>query len=104
MGILSELGCVEEASAVAVEALPMMRRSRRHFVEEWAYLFWRRGQLETAAILVGATDAEESRSGALSQPNEARLIAEARAALAAQLESETLARCLAAGAALAPPR
>ena len=102
MGILSEMGCVEEASAAAVEALPMMRRSRRHFVAEWAYLFWRRGQLETAALLVGAIDAETSRSGVPSQPNETRLIAEARTALAAQLEPQTLARCLATGATLEP--
>ena len=102
IGILSEMGRVEEASAAAVEGLPLMRRSRRYFVEEWAYLFWRRRQLETAAFLVGATDAESVRSGAPPQPNEARLIAEARTALEAELPPDVFARNVAAGAALDP--
>ena len=59
-----------------------MRRAQTYFVEEWAYLFWRRGQVETAARLLGASDAQRPGAAEPLQPNERRLIAEARAALA----------------------
>ena len=51
VGILSEMGRIDEASAVAREALPLMRRTQRYFVEEWVYLFWRRGQVEMCDAL-----------------------------------------------------
>ena len=100
VGILSETGCIEEATAAAREALPIMRRSRAHFVEEWVYLFWRRGQAEIAALLLGACDAEQMRTGMPLQENERRLIAQARAALEAQLQPDLMAKRLAAGAAI----
>ena len=100
IGILSEMGRVEEASAFAREAFPVMRRARSIYIEEWVYLFWRRGQLETAALLLGASDAERARFGTPHQENERRLIAEARAALAADLPATALANALAAGALL----
>jgi hypothetical protein len=100
MGVLCEAGRVEEASAAAAEGLQLMRRSRRYYNEEWAYLFWCRGQLEIAAKLLGLVDAEVARSDAKPQPNEARLVDQARRALAAALPAEEFARHLAAGAAL----
>ena len=90
MGILSEIGRIDEASAAATTGLPLMRRSRRYFTEEWAYLFWRRGQLEAAATLLGAVEAETVRSGTPPQPNEARLLAQARPALEGALAPESL--------------
>jgi hypothetical protein len=100
IGILSEMGRVEEASAFAREAFPVMRRARSIYIEEWVYLFWRRGQLETAALLLGASDAERARLGTPHQENERRLIAQARAALTAELPAAALASALAAGALL----
>ena len=48
IGILSESGRIDEASAVAREALPILRRTKYTYVEEWVYLFWRRGQDDVA--------------------------------------------------------
>jgi hypothetical protein len=79
------MGRIDEASAFAREAMPVMRRARSIYIEEWVHLFWRRGQLETAALLLGTRDAKRARSGTPHQENERRLIAEARAALAADL-------------------
>ena len=42
------------------------------------YLFWRRGQVDVATRLLGATEAAVVRSGRPLQRNEERLIAEAR--------------------------
>jgi predicted ATPase/class 3 adenylate cyclase len=100
MGILSESGRIVEAAAVAREALPLMRRTQDYYVEDWAYLFWRRSQIDTATRLLGASDAICVRTGSPLQPNEARLIAAVRASLAADLSHEALARGLAAGAEL----
>jgi predicted ATPase len=100
LGILSETGRIDEASAVAGEALSHMRRAGSFFLEEWTYLFWRRGQVETAVELLGAVDAERVRSGLPMQKNEQRLIAAARPALEAQLPPDAFARHFAAGAAL----
>jgi hypothetical protein len=100
IGILSEIGRIDEASAAAHEALPIMRRARYSYIEEWLYLFWRRGQLDTAAVLLGASDAERLRYGTPHQENERRIISEARANLEARLNPEALASRLATGAAL----
>jgi predicted ATPase/DNA-binding winged helix-turn-helix (wHTH) protein len=100
IGILSEMGRIDEASALAREALPLMRHARETFVEEWVYLFWRRGQLDFATRLLGASDAERARVGTPLQANERRLIAEARPALEARLPPDAFARGLAAGAVL----
>ena len=100
MGILSEMGLIDEASAVAGEALPIARRSRDWYVEEWVYLFWRRGQIDIAARLLGMLDAQCARDSVTLQPNEERLITQARAALERQLSPEAFAQGLAAGAAL----
>ncbi len=100
LGILSEMGRLDEAAAVGTEVLPMLRRVGILYVEEWAYFYWRRGQPAIAAQLVGASDAEIAISRTQLQPNEQRLIAEARAALATHFSDETLAGHLAAGGAM----
>jgi ATP/maltotriose-dependent transcriptional regulator MalT len=100
MGILSEMGRIDEASAAAREALPLQRLVKRHDLEFWAYLFWRRGQPDLAACLLGASDARLARTSQLLYPNERRLIAETRAGLATALDANELARALAAGASL----
>lgn len=100
IGILSEMGRVNEASALALEALPLMRHARDPFIEEWVYLFWRRGQFDTATRLLGASDAERARFATPLRENERRLLAEARPVLAALLPPEAFASGLAAGAAL----
>ena len=94
------MGRIDEASAVAREGLPPMRRARYLYLEEWVYLFWRRGQIDAATRLLGASDAERARFGAPLQENELRLIAEARPALEALLAPDAFAANLAAGAAL----
>ena len=100
MGILSKMGCIDEASAVACEALPLMRRAQRYYVEGWAHLFWRRCQIDAATRLLGASDARCARLGTALQPNERRLIAEVRTALQSQLQPDAFASGLAAGSAL----
>jgi predicted ATPase/DNA-binding winged helix-turn-helix (wHTH) protein len=100
VGILSEMGRVDEASAVAREAFPLMRRTRSYFVEEWVYLFWRRGQIDAAALLLGWSDAQCAKDDAPRQPNEERLIAQARADLEATMGAEAFAGSRAAGARL----
>ena len=99
MGILSEMGLVAEASDVAREALPIMRRTQNYYLEEWVYLFWRRGQSDVAARLLGALDASSRKTGLPTQHNERRLMAKARAALEKELPPDVLARHLASGAA-----
>jgi tetratricopeptide (TPR) repeat protein len=100
MGILSEQGRIDEASAVGSEGLRVMQRTQWHQIELWAYLFWRRGQLEAAARLLGASDAIVLRTGVPRQPNEQRLTAAARAGLETTLGTGAFASSLAAGAAL----
>ena len=60
----------------------------------------RRGQVETATRLLGASDAERARFDTPHQENERRLIAEARAAFEAGQPPLALANGLAAGATL----
>ena len=84
----------------ARDVLPFMQRARTYFVEEWAYLFWRRGQREAAARLIGASDAQCLKDDVPRQPNEERLIAQARADLEAVMGAEAFAGSLAAGARL----
>ena len=77
-----------------------MHRAHAPYLEEWVYLFWRRGQIDTAALLLGALDAVQLRTAVPLQVNEVRLMAEARPALEALLRPEALSGSLAAGAAL----
>jgi predicted ATPase/DNA-binding winged helix-turn-helix (wHTH) protein len=100
IGMLSELNRLDEALEVAREALPVMRRSRNVYPEEWAYLFWRLGQHEAAALLLGAVEAEIASKGVSPQPNEQRLIERLRAGLEHELPAQVLAGHRATGAAL----
>jgi predicted ATPase/DNA-binding winged helix-turn-helix (wHTH) protein len=104
LGILTEMGRIDDAAAVAREALEHMRRAGEYFVEEWAYFFWRRGRLEDAAQLAGASDAVQARTGVPPQPNELRLMLQVRASLEAQLAADVLAHHFAAGAVLGTQR
>ena len=61
MGILCESGHIEEASAAGREALPMMRRCRTYYLDQWAYLFWCRGQTEVSKALLGSAENEHLR-------------------------------------------
>jgi predicted ATPase/DNA-binding winged helix-turn-helix (wHTH) protein len=98
IGILSEMGAIDDASAAARDAIPVLRRARYTYVEEWVYLFWRRGQVDTATLLLGASDAERARFGTPHMVNERRLIAEARTGLEAAQDPGAFASGLAAGA------
>ena len=100
MGIQSEMGRIDEASTTALELLQVMQLTQRFFIEEWVYLFWRRGQFDSATRLLGASDARSARAGEPPEANERRLLAEARAALQALWPADVFARRLAAGAAL----
>jgi predicted ATPase/DNA-binding winged helix-turn-helix (wHTH) protein len=100
IGILSERGCAEEATAAAREGLAFMRRTHSYFLEEWVHLAWRRGQPATAAILLGAAEAAAQKSGAPLQRNERRLMTEARTALEQSLDVGDFERHLAVGAKL----
>ena len=100
VGILSEMGRIEEASSAARESLPCMRRAKQYFLDVFVYLFYRREQFDPAALLLGASEAAISNNQAPRQPNEQRLIDLARPALIAALTPEAFARHLVEGAAL----
>ncbi len=100
IAILSEQGRADDAWPIAIECLPVIRRTRNIYHESWMHLFWRRGALGAATRMLGAADAVAARTGQPPQPNERRLIAEVRPALAATLAPDVLASHHAAGAAL----
>ena len=100
MGILSEMGLVAEASDAAREALSIMRRTQNYYLDEWIYLFWRRGQSDLAARLLGALDASSRKTGLPTSAQRAPSDSWARAALEKELPPDALARHLAAGAEL----
>ena len=97
VGIFAEMGQLEEAMDAAREAWPFMRRSKKLFLDQTVYLFWRSGLPKPAARLLGASDAEVARYGAPRQPNEQRLMAAARPALATALGDTEFAACLGSG-------
>ena len=100
VGILSEMDRVEEASTAARESLPVMRRAKQYFLDVFVHLLWRREQFESAALLLGASEAVNADHQAPRQPNERRLIGQARLGLGAALTPDAFARLLAEGAAL----
>ncbi len=100
VGILSEMGRIDEASGVARETLRLMQVGQGHDVMEWAYLFWRRGRFDAAALLLGKSAADQRRTGAKLWPNQKRLVGEVRAALEATLGEVALGKRLEEGAAL----
>jgi hypothetical protein len=98
LGILCELDRIDDAERVAALLLPAMRPIGEVFPEEWTYFFLRRGQLQVAAQFLGVADALDARAGGSRQPNEARLVAKARAGLEQALAPDELARHSSAGA------
>jgi hypothetical protein len=100
LGILSEMGRVDEAWAVAVEAWPAMHRLKLFRAELLAHLFWRRGQAQLAAQVLGAAEAKLALGYEEPLQNDQRLMTAARAGLATELAPDALAAALAAGAAL----
>jgi predicted ATPase/DNA-binding winged helix-turn-helix (wHTH) protein/tetratricopeptide (TPR) repeat protein len=64
MGILCEMGHIDAASAAGREALPLMRRCRTYYLDQWAYLFWCRGQTEVSKALLGSAETECLRQAA----------------------------------------
>jgi hypothetical protein len=100
LGVLSEMGQLDEADVVAGETLAHMRQSRDLYIDEWAYFFWRKGRLDVAAQLVGASDAEQARAGVPRQFNEQRLARATRNGLERVMDTDTLAGLLAKGARL----
>jgi predicted ATPase/DNA-binding winged helix-turn-helix (wHTH) protein len=103
VGILAETGCIDEACGVALEALPIVRRSQAYCIEVWVYLLWRLGCNDVAALLLGASESKTARQEGLFQPNEQRLLREARASLEALVPPRELAITKAAGSALGEP-
>jgi hypothetical protein len=95
-GILSELGAVDEALEIGRVGWTILRRTRNFALESYVHLFWRRGDMITATLLLGASDAGV-RAGAVRQVNETRLIAQARPALEAALGTQEFARLHAQG-------
>jgi predicted ATPase len=100
VGILSEMGRSEDALRPARALLPLLRHQRSRYLEEWLHLFAHLGQADEAALLLGALEATVAATGVPPQPNEQRLLAQARAMLEGQLAGDEFARYRASGAAL----
>jgi predicted ATPase/DNA-binding winged helix-turn-helix (wHTH) protein len=103
VGILSDARRIDEASRVALETLPLLRRAKNCDFEVWirfSHLLSRRGQVEAAALLLSAAEAMRSRAGVPLAANEQRLVADIDAALAATLSADARAAHRGAGAAL----
>lgn len=100
--ILSEAGHIDEATRVARDALRIMARTGNAYLADWPHLLWKRGELDAAARVLGAADAEERRNGAPWQVNERRILATARSGLARALGVSEFERLRAQGEALAP--
>jgi predicted ATPase/DNA-binding winged helix-turn-helix (wHTH) protein len=97
MAILCERGQLDEAVAVAREALPVMRRMPKFRLEHVAVLLWKRGRPEAAARVLGAQAARERAQRDQSLINEARVASETRAGLRTVLPRQRLAAELALG-------
>ena len=80
-GVLGEAGRIDEAAAVAHEALPVMRRMPKYRLEPCALLAWRLGHPEAAARLLGALGARERAGFDARQINEERIAKATRAGL-----------------------
>jgi hypothetical protein len=98
LGIESELGNLEAAAAVARETQALLVRTGGRYHEAWVHFFWRSGQHDIAAMLLGECDARGADHSV--QVNEVRLREQARAGLAAAMSAEALEARKAAGAAL----
>ncbi len=99
VGILTELGRLDETLPLARDGLAAMRRSGVFYLEQWAHYFWRVGQPELATRMLGAAEAEAGRAG-VPQVNEKRMLERARAALIDTLPPAVFARLRETGAAM----
>jgi hypothetical protein len=97
LGMLGESGRIDEASAVAREALPVMRRMPKFRFEPCAQLLWRLGSPESAARVLGAQAARERDGRERKQVNEERIARATLAALQTQLPSPQLSAEMALG-------
>lgn len=97
IGVLGEIGRIEEAAAVARGALPVMRRMPKFRFEPCAQLLWRLGRPEAAARVLGAQAARERDGREMSQGNEKRIAQAMLASLQAELGPAQLAAEMALG-------
>jgi predicted ATPase/DNA-binding winged helix-turn-helix (wHTH) protein len=93
VGLLGEIGRIKEATAAAIEALPVMRRMPKFRFEPCAQLLWRLGRPKAAARVLGASEARERDGRETSQGNEKRIALATLSSLQvelapAQLEAE----------------
>jgi hypothetical protein len=98
IGILSEAGRWQEASGFLVRFLPTMRNLKRYCWDALAHLFWRRGQIEIAAQLLGLAEARAARGLSYREANEHRLVTQVLPALQSALGTVRFEALLAAGA------
>jgi predicted ATPase/DNA-binding winged helix-turn-helix (wHTH) protein len=100
IAILCERGHLDEAVAIAREALPVMRRMPKFRLEHVAVLLGKRGRPEAAARVLGAQAALERAQRDRSPINEARIANDTLEALHAALPRKRLAAELALGESL----
>ena len=98
--VMSAQGRPADALEPARAALPAMRSARRFNLPPLAHLLWQLGVDAAAARLVGAFDARQKAGLEIVRVNDARLLAAARAGLAARLSPDELDAALRAGAGL----
>jgi predicted ATPase len=98
IGVLSEAGRWQEASGFLMRFLPTMRGLKIYGWDSLAHLFWRRGQIEIAAQLLGAAEARVAEGFSNREGNEIRLVGEVGTALRSKLGAVRLEALLAAGA------
>jgi predicted ATPase len=98
IGILSEAGRWHEASGLLVRFLPTMRSLKRYCWDALAHLYWRRGQIEIAAQLLGLAEARAAKGLSYREANEHRLVAQVLPALKSALGTVRFEALLAAGA------
>jgi hypothetical protein len=100
LGILTELGELDEATAVGRRAMPYLRVSGSVWalMDHYALRLAKTGQAETAARVLGWVDNTFVPKGIQRQPNELRAMQTTLALLRGQLPADELARLCAEGA------
>ena len=99
MTILADDGAIEEACAVARDALALSPRGERLEVERWCYLFWRLQQRDVAAVLLGFTDARDTPGWNPGISNR-RFVDRVRAGLQSEMPQALFEHAVAAGGAV----
>jgi hypothetical protein len=98
IGILSEAGRWQEASGYLLRFLPTMRSLQVYCWDALAHLFWRRGQFDASARILGAAQAKVEQGLSSREGNEHRLIDQVQQALRSMLGTVHFEALLAAGA------